>query len=207
MLSVNERSELVNDRRHVWHDPDAAPHEIVSEGRFGGRRVSVSPRARGTLWALLWVTLGIIILGMVLIFGAIMVGVAVDDEPMIIALSEQEEAGVRGLATTIADRGRQGDYAAVLALAGPSKALDSEELASDIEAAFGGSPIKDWALDFDNVQVFRDVETDDRIVVFRLILTTTDGEETVTNPFYATAQKGSWRLTSIKGRDVKEELY
>jgi len=200
----------MDDRRHVWHDPDFPPHEIVSGDVPGGGPVKVSRRARNTVWVVFWVVLGVAVLSVVLFFGAAVVSGVMDgiDDPIIAApVTEKEEAGMRGLATTIADRGRRGDHAAVVALGDGSASLDAGELASDVEAAFGGTPIKDWAVDINNVQVLKDTKSQERIIVFRLVLTGTDGSERATNPFYAVQQRGAWRLTGIRGRDVQEILY
>lgn len=200
----------MDDRRHVWHDPAYPPNEILSGPDASRPPRPSSPRVRNTLWIVLWVTLaGVLVIGG-LFFGSIVIWAAVDswDDPIVAApVSEREEEGVRGLAVAISDRGRRQDYAAILKMGDGSKSLASDELSADLEEAFAGLEVKDWAIDYENMQVLEDRKTKERIVVFRLVLTGPDGAQRVTSPFYGVAKDGTWRLTGILGRDVKEDVY
>lgn len=202
----------MKDRQHVWHDPSYPPNPVITEDRMTTLPRAAKP-SRGVRRAFFWI-IGILVVGALLTVGlafgaAIIAGVweGVTEPVMPAAITTDEEEGVRGLAATIADRGKRGDFAAIAELGDGSKHLDSRELEQDTEEAFGGLAIKDWSIDYENVQVLIDQETEERIVVFRLVLVGPEDETHATNPFYATERDGRWRLTGIRGRDLVEDVY
>lgn len=203
----------MNERRHVWHDSDAPPPEILSGNGVPAAKSGPkqpSRRARTTLWVLLWVVIGSVLLAGLAFFGAVVVSAFMDgfDDPVIVApLKVHEEAGVRGLAATVAEHGRTGDYQGIAELGDGSSSMDTSRLTSDADQSFGGFPLSKWELDVDGVRLLVDRRTEERIVMFRLVLHGSDGTQRSTTPFYARQVDESWRLTGISGRDLEEILY
>lgn len=146
---------------------------------------------------------------MALFGSALIAGVVegISDPMMPVAFSADEEEAVRGLAAAIADRGKRGDFDAIVAMGASSEHLDEAELTADVSEAFTSFDIKDWAIDMENAQVLVDQESEERILVFRIVLTGPDDTTRVTNPFYAVEADSTWRLTGIGGRDVIEDVY
>lgn len=150
------------------------------------------------------------VIGLVVLFGsALVAGVSEGiSEPMMpTAFSVDEEEAVRGLATVIADRGKRGDFEAVMEMGDDSDHLDREELSADVTEAFSDFDIKDWTIDYENAQVLVDQKAKERILVFRIVLKADDDSTRATNPFYAVDSDGTWRLTGIGGREVVEDVY
>jgi len=205
----------MDDRRHVYHDPMHPPHEIVSGGVPGitqqraPRRPS-SRRARTTAWVFLWATLGLIFVTGAAFLTAIAVGGIMDasDDALFYApVTEAEEAGVRGIAATIVDRGRRRDYDGVLALGDGSKAFDRSELASDLAATFDDKRVTGAEIDPESTRLLKEKRTGARIVSFELLVDTQDDYYRSSPTFYVRELKGKWVLTGIRGLQVTEVLY
>lgn len=198
----------MSDRQHVWHDPSYPPNRVITQDPTKLPKPGKS--LRRVAWIVFGVMLALALFAVVAIFGsALVVGISegISDPMMPMSFSADEEEAVRGLATMIADRGKRGDFEAIIAMGENSDHLDETELTADVSQAFSDFDIKDWAIDHNNAQVLIDQESGERILVFRIVLTGTDDATRVTNPFYALEVDGTWRLTGILGRDVVEDVY
>lgn len=198
----------MDDRQHVWHDPSYPPNAVIT--RDSAKLPKPGRSVRRVFWIVLGVAFALALFAVVAIFGsALVAGIAegISDPMMPAAFSTDEEEAVRGLATVIADRGKRGDFEAIMAMGESSEHLDEAELSADVSEAFSGFDIKDWTIDHRNAQVLVDQESGERILVFRIVLTGADGTTRVTNPLYALEVDGTWRLTGIGGRDVVEDVY
>lgn len=201
----------MNNRDHVWHDPSYPPNKVITEDPIRNAKPGKSARR------MLWIVLGavavvavIAAIGVAIIFGsAVIAGVSegISEPTMPSAFSFEEEEAVRGLATVIADRGKRGDFEAIIGMADDSDHLDRDELTADVTEAFSDFDIKDWTIDYGNAQVLVGQKTEERILVFRIVLKATDDSTRVTNPLYAVDVDGTWRLTGIGGREVVEDVY
>ncbi|MBN2840286.1 MAG: hypothetical protein JXP37_04940 [Coriobacteriia bacterium] len=201
----------MNERNHVWHDPAYPPNQVITDDPIR------NPKTGKTARRILWIVLGVVavlaliaVVGVAAIFGsAVMAGVSegIREPTMPSAYSVEEEEAVRGLATVIADRGKRGDFEAVIEMGDDSDHLDRDELAADVSEAFSDFDIKDWTIDYQNAQVLIDQQTKERILVFRIVLRGADDSTRATNPFYAVDVDGTWRLTGIGGREVVEDVY
>lgn len=201
----------MKDRQHVWHDPSYPPNQVITEDRLKLPKPGKAPKRLLTLfWVLLCIILVLGVLVVVIGLGsAIVAGVweGVSEPMMPTAFTTDEEEAVRGLSAAIADRGKRGDFEAIIEMGDGSEHLDDAELAADVSEAFSGFGTKDWAIDYENAQVLVDQETGERVLVFRIVLTGSDDSTRATNPFYAVELGGKWRLTGIRGRDVIEDVY
>lgn len=201
----------MSDRHHVWHDPSYPPNQVITEDPI--KAVNARTSARRAL-RVFWIIAGIaLILGLLVAFAilgsAVVAGISegISEPTMPAAFSIEEEEAVRGLAAAIADRGKRGDFEAIIEMGETSDHLDRNELEADVSEAFSDFDIKDWMIEYQNAQVLVDQQTDERILVFRIVLTGADDSTRVTNPFYAVDAEGTWRLTGIGGREVVEDVY